>query len=59
MHAFEAVLALLLGATVLSAFARRLAIPYPTLLALDPFHFNQRNSLTRRVVVGRLDCGEA
>src|SRR4051794_16351555 len=34
MHAFEAVLALLLGATVLSAFARRLAIPYPTLLAL-------------------------
>src|SRR4051812_11058107 len=34
MHVFEAVLALLLGATVLSAFARRLAIPYPTLLAI-------------------------
>ena len=34
MHVFEAVLALLLGATVLSAFARHLAIPYPTLLAL-------------------------
>src|SRR5947207_7137872 len=34
MHVFEAVLALLLGATVLSAFARHLAIPYPILLAL-------------------------
>src|SRR5919206_213448 len=34
MHAFETVLALLLGATVLSLFARRLNVPYPTLLAL-------------------------
>src|SRR5436305_8619713 len=34
MRVFEAILALLLGATMLSAFARRLAIPYPTLLAV-------------------------
>jgi monovalent cation/hydrogen antiporter len=33
MHAFETVLALLLGATVLSALARHINIPYPTLLA--------------------------
>ncbi|MGY2896280.1 cation:proton antiporter [Deinococcus sp. UYEF24] len=34
MDVFETLLALLIGATVLSAVARRLAIPYPTLLAL-------------------------
>lgn len=34
MHAFEAILALLLGATVLSTFARRVGVPYPTLLAV-------------------------
>jgi CPA1 family monovalent cation:H+ antiporter len=34
MHVFETILALLLGATVLSAIARRLNIPYPTLLAV-------------------------
>ena len=28
-------------------------------LLVITFHFNQRNSLTRRVVVGRFDCGEA
>ena len=34
MVIFESVLALLLGATLLSAFARRVSIPYPTLLAV-------------------------
>src|SRR4051794_35046676 len=34
MHAFEAILALLLGATILSSFARRVGIPYPALLAV-------------------------
>src|SRR3954449_2372725 len=34
MHVFEAILALLLGSIILSAFARRLAVPYPTMLAL-------------------------
>ena len=34
MHLFETLLALLLGATVLSALARRLNVPYPTFLAL-------------------------
>ena len=34
MQVFETILLLLLGATVLSAFARRVNIPYPTLLAL-------------------------
>src|SRR5215218_10005839 len=34
MHVFETILALLLGATVLASFARRMNIPYPTLLAL-------------------------
>src|SRR4051794_4587135 len=34
MHVFESLLALLLAATVLSAFARRFGVPYPTLLAL-------------------------
>jgi monovalent cation/hydrogen antiporter len=34
MLVFEIVLGLLLGATVLSGIARRLNIPYPTLLAL-------------------------
>ncbi|WP_046863259.1 cation:proton antiporter [Microvirga massiliensis] len=34
MHVFETILALLLGATILSLFARRMNIPYPTLLAL-------------------------
>jgi Na+/H+ antiporter len=34
LHAFEAILALLLGATMLSSFARRVGIPYPALLAL-------------------------
>ena len=34
MHVFETILGLLLGATVLSSFARRINIPYPTLLAL-------------------------
>lgn len=34
MLTFEIILALLLGATVLAAFARRLNVPYPTLLAL-------------------------
>jgi Na+/H+ antiporter len=34
VEAFEAILALLLGATILSALARRLGVPYPTLLAL-------------------------
>jgi Na+/H+ antiporter len=33
MHLFETILALLLGATVLSALARRASIPYPTILA--------------------------
>jgi NhaP-type Na+/H+ or K+/H+ antiporter len=34
MLTFETILALLLGATVLAGFARRLSIPYPSLLAL-------------------------
>ena len=34
MQTFEAVLVLLLGATILSSFARRIAIPYPALLAV-------------------------
>ena len=34
MYAFEAILVLLLGATILSSFARRIGVPYPTLLAL-------------------------
>ena len=34
MHVFETILVLLTGATVLSSFARRMNIPYPTLLAL-------------------------
>ena len=34
MHVFETLLAILLGATILSGFARRLNIPYPTLLAV-------------------------
>lgn len=34
MQIFETILVLLLSATLLSAFARRLSIPYPTLLAL-------------------------
>jgi Na+/H+ antiporter len=34
MHVFESLLALLLAATLLSVFARRFGIPYPTLLAL-------------------------
>src|SRR4051812_31787064 len=34
MHAFEAILALLLGATILSSFARRVGVPYPALLAV-------------------------
>src|SRR3954451_1883174 len=34
MHAFEAILALLLGATILSSFARRVGIHYPALLAV-------------------------
>lgn len=34
MHVFEALLALLIGATLLSGVARRFGVPYPTLLAL-------------------------
>jgi Na+/H+ antiporter len=34
MDVFETLLILLLGATILSAFARRLSVPYPTLLAV-------------------------
>ncbi|HVI51320.1 MAG TPA: cation:proton antiporter [Candidatus Sulfotelmatobacter sp.] len=34
MEAFETVLALLMGATLLSAVAKRICIPYPTLLAI-------------------------
>lgn len=34
MHVFESVLALLFAATVLSALARRIGVPYPTILAL-------------------------
>src|SRR3954451_9485703 len=34
MLVFETLLALLLGATILSTIARRVNIPYPTLLAL-------------------------
>jgi monovalent cation/hydrogen antiporter len=34
MLVFETLLAILLGATLLSAFARRLNVPYPTLLAV-------------------------
>ena len=34
MHVFETILVLLLGAAALSSFARRLGIPYPTLLAI-------------------------
>ncbi|MBB3952474.1 cation:proton antiporter [Aureimonas jatrophae] len=34
MHVFESLLALLFGATLLSMLARRLHVPYPTLLAL-------------------------
>src|SRR3954452_14619261 len=34
MHAFEVILALLLGATILSSVARRVGVPYPTLLAV-------------------------
>jgi len=33
VHAFEAILALLFGATILSSFARRVGMPYPALLA--------------------------
>jgi monovalent cation/hydrogen antiporter len=35
VHAFEAILVLLLGATILSSLARRVGVPYPTLLALS------------------------
>jgi CPA1 family monovalent cation:H+ antiporter len=34
MHLFETLLVLLMGATVLSILARRLGVPYPTLLAV-------------------------
>jgi CPA1 family monovalent cation:H+ antiporter len=34
MHAFEWLLILLVGAVVLTAIARRLKLPYPSLLAL-------------------------
>lgn len=34
MRAFEAILVLLLGATILSSFARRVGVPYPALLAV-------------------------
>jgi CPA1 family monovalent cation:H+ antiporter len=34
MQAFEAILALLLGATVLSSLGRRIGVPYPALLAV-------------------------
>jgi hypothetical protein len=34
MYVFEVILALLLVATILSAFARRIGIPYPVILAL-------------------------
>ena len=34
MQVFETVLALLLGATILSTFARRFNIAYPTLIAI-------------------------
>src|SRR5438045_1434419 len=34
MHVFETILMLLTGAIVLATIARRLSIPYPTLLAL-------------------------
>src|SRR4051794_10615876 len=34
MLMFETILALLLGASVLAGFARRLSVPYPSLLAL-------------------------
>ncbi|MGJ3629317.1 hypothetical protein AB5I41_25125 [Sphingomonas sp. MMS24-JH45] len=34
MYAFEAILVLLLGATMLSAVARRIGVPYPALLAV-------------------------
>src|SRR4051794_19719860 len=34
MHAFEAILVLLFGATILSSVARRVGVPYPTLLAV-------------------------
>ena len=34
MYAFEAILVLLLGATMLSALARRIGVPYPALLAV-------------------------
>lgn len=34
MYAFEAILGLLLGATILSALARRIGVPYPALLAV-------------------------
>lgn len=34
MHAFEWTIGLMLGAMLLSAFARRLGVPYPTFLAL-------------------------
>jgi CPA1 family monovalent cation:H+ antiporter len=34
VHVFETLLALLLGATILSGVARRFGVPYPTLLAL-------------------------
>ncbi|WP_367277035.1 cation:proton antiporter [Bradyrhizobium sp.] len=34
MYAFEAILALLLVATILSSIARRVGVPYPTLLAV-------------------------
>jgi CPA1 family monovalent cation:H+ antiporter len=34
MHVFETILALLIGATVVSSFAKRIDVPYPTLLAL-------------------------
>lgn len=34
MYAFEAILVLLFGATILSSLARRVGVPYPTLLAV-------------------------
>jgi monovalent cation/hydrogen antiporter len=34
MHAFEAILVLLMGATILSSFATRVGVPYPTILAV-------------------------
>ena len=34
MHAFEVLLTLILGATLLSAFSRKIGLPCPTLLAV-------------------------